>query len=70
MSIALKLQEIQKKINSAEKKSGRLPGSTTLIAVTKTKSMEVLRQAIKAGLIHFGENYVQEALKKKDQSAS
>jgi hypothetical protein len=35
-----------------------------LIAVTKTLPVERIREAIQAGLTHFGENYIQEAQKK------
>ena len=36
----------------------------TLIAVSKTKPAADLQQAIDAGQLHFGENYLQEALDK------
>jgi len=38
----------------------------TLIAVSKTKPISDLQQAIDAGQQHFGENYLQEALEKVD----
>lgn len=39
---------------------------TTLIAVSKTRSVKELQQAINAGQQHFGENYLQEAQGKID----
>jgi pyridoxal phosphate enzyme (YggS family) len=42
-----------------------LPDGVTLIAVTKTVPVEVMRWAYAAGLRHFGENRVQEAEQKQ-----
>lgn len=42
-----------------------LPEGVTLIAVTKTVPVEVMRWAYAAGLRHFGENRVQEAEQKQ-----
>ena len=41
-----------------------LPSSVTLIAVSKTKSIELITEAFNAGQRHFGENYVQELTEK------
>lgn len=38
--------------------------SITLLAVSKKQSVEAIREAQAAGLVHFGENYLQEALTK------
>lgn len=43
---------------------GRDPGDVSLIAVSKTHPVEVLHEAIKAGVVAFGENRVQEAVAK------
>jgi hypothetical protein len=40
-----------------------------LVAVTKAKTAESVRQAATAGVTDFGENYLQEALAKMDQLA-
>ena len=45
----------------AEKRSGRLPGSVKLIAVSKTFEKEYILRAIQAGCLTFGENRIQEA---------
>lgn len=37
-----------------------IPGSVTLVAVSKTKPLELLKEAYAAGQRHFGENRVQE----------
>src|SRR5262249_45892739 len=61
------LQSVLERIHEAELRSQRTPGSVTLIAVSKTKTAEAVVQAAKNGAIHFGENYVQEALKKVEE---
>lgn len=43
-----------------------LPTSVTLIAVSKTKSIELITEAFNAGQRHFGENYVQELTEKHE----
>jgi pyridoxal phosphate enzyme (YggS family) len=42
-----------------------LPASVTLVAVSKTKSVELIQEAYNAGQKDFGENYVQELLEKE-----
>jgi len=43
----------------------RKPDSVTLLAVSKTKPAEAVREACLAGQREFGENYLQEALEKQ-----
>ena len=52
---------VERQIKKAERTAGRAEGSTQLVAVTKTQSLENLREAIIAGQRVFGENRVQEA---------
>jgi len=47
-------------------RAGRDPGSVKLIAVGKTKPIEMLREARAAGQTIFGENYAQELRDKAD----
>jgi len=63
-NIGQQLKIIRNKISVAEKKYHRKPGSVTLVAVTKTRGAKEIAEAIKHGQIHFGENYLQEALPK------
>jgi len=42
----------------------RPPGSVQLLAVSKNQPVEAIQQAIEAGQLAFGENYLQEALPK------
>lgn len=59
-----KLEDVLGRIARAEAKAGRPPGSVSLIAVSKTKSVEAVLGVARAGVVHFGENYVQEATRK------
>lgn len=54
------LTKVQDNILQACRRSGRNPEEVTLIAVSKTKPVEVLQTAYDAGARFFGENKVQE----------
>jgi pyridoxal phosphate enzyme (YggS family) len=58
------LADIERRIASALEQSGRAPESVMLVAVSKTQSAERVSAAAALGLLHFGENYLQEALGK------
>lgn len=58
------IQAIQAKIASELKKSGREGEDITLIAVTKTHPVEAIDTVLSGGISHFGENKVQEAVRK------
>jgi pyridoxal phosphate enzyme (YggS family) len=60
MSIAANISSIQQRIATAAHYAGRNPDEITLMAVTKTQSPELIREAHEAGLRLFGENRVQE----------
>lgn len=66
-SIADKLGSVTRLIQKATLQAGREPGSVNLLAVSKTRSAEELRQAVAAGQLAFGENYLQEAQGKMAQ---
>ena len=59
-----KILAVKKKILELERQNGRPKGSVTLLGVSKRQSTEKIREAAAAGLIDFGENYLQEALDK------
>ncbi len=67
MSIAENLNEIRSRIAEACLRAGRSPESVRLIAVSKTKPVSMIREALAAGQKSFGENYVQEAVEKVEQ---
>ena len=60
------LDHINTKIIKAAKGCGRSSDAVELIAVSKKKSVQAIKDAIKAGAFHFGENYIQEAVEKID----
>ena len=60
--VADQFHEIQKRVAAACLRSGREPGEVTLIAVSKTKPVEDLKEAYEAGARDFGENKVQDLL--------
>jgi pyridoxal phosphate enzyme (YggS family) len=62
--IGLKLAEARARMAAAAVRYGRDIGSVTLLAVTKQQPVEIVREAIDAGQLEFGENYLQEALAK------
>ncbi|MGI8467832.1 MAG: YggS family pyridoxal phosphate-dependent enzyme [Pyrinomonadaceae bacterium] len=55
------LADVKKRIEAAANRAGRNPYEIKLIAVGKTHPVEVLREAIEAGMKIFGENKVREA---------
>ena len=63
----MNLTRINNQITAAEKKHHRPEGSVQLLAVTKTRTPEEIRQVYQAGQTQFGESYVQEALEKQAQ---
>ncbi|MEJ7699274.1 MAG: YggS family pyridoxal phosphate-dependent enzyme [Pyrinomonadaceae bacterium] len=61
------LVQVRKRIQRAAHRSGRNADDITLIAVSKTHPVNVLREAIIAGADVFGENKVQEAEEKIEE---
>jgi PLP dependent protein len=55
---------IKQRITEAEKKYQRPQNSVSLLAVSKTKPISAIEQAIAAGQKDFGENYCQDAKQK------
>lgn len=63
--IAANISTLRERISAAAQAAQRDPASIGLLAVSKTKPAEALREAYAAGLRDFGENYLQEALGKQ-----
>lgn len=59
-AIAEGLAAVRERVAAAERRAGRQAGSVQLLAVSKTKPPEALREAHAAGHRAFGENYPQE----------
>jgi pyridoxal phosphate enzyme (YggS family) len=60
---------VSARITAAAQATGRDAASIGLLAVSKTKPAEAVREAHAAGMCEFGENYLQEALGKQAQLA-
>lgn len=58
------IQAVEEAIEDACRRSGREREAVTLIAVSKTKPLSMLREAYEAGARDFGENKVQELMDK------
>jgi len=63
-TIAQNIKSIRARIAEAEIKYNRPTGSVQLLAVSKTRPAEDILAAIAAQQLHFGENYLQDALPK------
>lgn len=68
-ALRARLADVRARMARAAGRAGRDPSSIRLIAVSKTFPAEYVRAAADAGQIDFGENKVQEALTKMDQTS-
>lgn len=59
------LASARRRLEAALAAAGRAPDAARLLAVSKTKPADMIRQAWEQGQREFGENYVQEALEKQ-----
>jgi PLP dependent protein len=58
------LAEIRECVARAAEHAGRSPASVTLVAISKQQPPTAIAAAHRAGVTHFGESYLQEALPK------
>jgi pyridoxal phosphate enzyme (YggS family) len=65
--VAENLAEVQAKIAAACRSAGRSPADVTLVAVSKKQPVERVRAVYDAGQRAFGENYVQELLRRIEE---
>ena len=70
MMISQNYKQVEKTLIDTCNNCGRAPQSVTLIAVSKTKPIEMLQEAYDAGARDFGENKVQEIMDKYDKLPS
>ncbi|MDE3154686.1 MAG: YggS family pyridoxal phosphate-dependent enzyme [Acidobacteriota bacterium] len=68
-AVAGRLAGIRRRIDEAARLAGRPPGDVRLVAISKTFDAAHVRAAAAAGQIDFGENRVQEALQKIEQTS-
>jgi pyridoxal phosphate enzyme (YggS family) len=64
-TIAENIAKVRERIREAAQALQRDPAAVGLLAVSKTKPAQAIREAHAAGQIDFGENYLQEALSKQ-----
>lgn len=66
MSIGDNIKSIKERIEFAAKKAGRNPDDILLLAVSKTQSIDKIKEVRDLGIKTFGENKVQEIIAKYD----
>ncbi len=54
------LEQVEERISKACRSAGRDPEEITLVAVSKMKPTEDIREAVQCGQLHFGENRAKE----------
>ena len=64
MTISERIDEVKQNIRKACEASGRNPDEITLVGASKTKSAEIINEALENGLDTIGENRVQELTEK------
>lgn len=67
--VAQNLAAVRHRIAAACARAGRDPSEVKLVGVTKTVSVDRIREGIEAGLEIIGENYIQEAKSKREPLA-
>lgn len=64
MTIGERIEEVKRNIKNACEASGRDPQEVTLVGASKTKSADIINEALENGLETIGENRVQELTEK------
>lgn len=64
--ICRNIENLKTRIRKSCESSGRNPDEITLVAVSKTKPLEAIKEAFECGQIHFGENRAKELQDKMD----
>jgi PLP dependent protein len=64
--IAQNVENIRRQIASNCRNVGRSPEEVTLVAVSKTVEVDIIRDAVRAGCTDLGENYIQELREKRE----
>src|SRR5436190_13842385 len=68
-ALRARLADVRDRIARAAGRVGRDPATVRLVAISKTFTADHIKAAADCGQIDFGENKVQEALDKMDQTA-
>jgi hypothetical protein len=64
MDIERNFREVERRIAQAAQRVGRSPAEVIIVAVTKEVAPQAIEAALEAGIMHIGENKVQEAREK------
>ena len=70
MSLKDNIEEVERRITEACRRSGRKRGEVRLVAVSKKFPLEVILEASRFGLRDFGENYAQELRDKQREAGN
>lgn len=65
--VAANYRKLLDQVAEAAARAGRVPNDVKLLAAAKSQGVEAIREAIAAGVLLIGENYVQEAQETKKQ---
>ncbi len=68
-ALSARLAAVEERVATACRRAGRARADVKLVGVTKGVDTQVVRAAVAAGLVSFGENYVQEWVAKRDALA-
>ena len=63
-TLAGNITQVRAQIAAASQRTGRNATEITLVAVSKSKPLDMVKIAYNLGVTHFGENRIQEALTK------
>lgn len=66
-NIKSNVDRVRQQVADAAERAGRDPAEVTIVAVSKTRTVAEIEEAMAAGLTHFGENRVQELKEKWPQ---
>ncbi|MDG1800758.1 MAG: YggS family pyridoxal phosphate-dependent enzyme, partial [Luminiphilus sp.] len=64
------ISRVRSRLTNAARNANRADSDIRLIAVSKTKPVDAIREAFEAGIRDFGENYVSEGVEKCQQCRS
>ena len=62
-------KRVTDRVAAACARCGRAPGSVTIVAVTKSADTDIIRELIRLGVVHLGENRVQELARRATEIA-
>ena len=66
IDITANVKDVKRRINDAAGRAGVSPESITLVVASKAHGRDMIEEAFQAGITDFGENYLQEALDKRE----